>query len=142
MALFRCGGGIPQKTLLWSNPSPNSAFAEQTITLNQPLNTFDWLLVEHVYWKGSITSHYSLWPNPTTYKVLSGGGYNFMCIGGWTATSYHYVRKLRIPENDTTWTKLYIAGGQRINNTSSDNSACIPLAIYGVTGLDINWLTA
>lgn len=47
MAYQKCGGGGGMtETVLWTNSSPTSSFAEQTVTLSQDMSNFDYLKID------------------------------------------------------------------------------------------------
>ena len=53
MSLYRCGGGggMLEETVLWTNPSPTSDFAAQTVTLSDSISNYDYIKFEYLMHK-------------------------------------------------------------------------------------------
>jgi hypothetical protein len=116
--------------LLWSNSSPTTLFAGQTIQLD--LSEYDGILVE---FKGYTTQDF---PTATGWKCSSYASKSAtqtqpMMYGGSSGNTYYWARRtMQATDTGVTFgTGLYVtqsAGG--VNN----NAYCIPMYIYGIKG--------
>lgn len=97
-------------TLLWSNPSPTSTFAAQTVTLSESLNNYDYLCLDYYFDSTDISTHRLLYSLAHNYSNSIFG------------IDYRY-RQVTI--NDTT-----VAFS--IDPNFRDTTHNIPIAIYGV----------
>ena len=107
---------VERRTLLWTNPSPTSPFAAQTISLD--LSNYDAVDVEFRHWTNKDC-------RVTTRNYLNEG--EGVGIGTSTdATSYgNYRRGFKMHENG-----VQFWGGT--SNASADNNSTIPVRIWGV----------
>lgn len=82
MAFIRCGGGTAtlKATTLWTNPSPSSSFANQTISLSST-SPYDYIKIT---WRWS-TSDYTEFETIFPRSEYSGG--KRLAIGGALDTS-------------------------------------------------------
>lgn len=110
------------KELLWTNPSPTSAFSPQTVTLSQDATNFDALLVETQYSNVITSKHYDI--------VGTSGSY--VAFSARTATETAYI---------IVWRNLTINGSsvaisqcltKNVTTAGVYNDCGIPLAIYGI----------
>lgn len=115
-------GGIEMK-LLWTNPSPNAAFAAQTVSIN--LSDYDYIKVFFNLYndsnKGMLSTDALI--NETEYNNANYIGYVWP---GSAATRYH--RKFY-----ATSTGVQFEVG--IGNGSAANNCMIPYKIYGIKGI-------
>ena len=125
------GGGVAKQTetVLWTNPSPSSSFAGQTVTLSDDIKNYDYV--------GIRCSAGSNYPNGTYiyYKVadiLSNQAvintYKTWLISSDQSTAVARYRQFTVASNGTD---LTFSGGYRQNNVSNNND-CIPFAIIGI----------
>lgn len=116
-------GGITKETL-WTNNDPTKSFASQTVTLNQDASNFD--LIE-VKWNPSTTAtntRSTLFD--TTYLDVA---YSYM-FGGRnvnTGGSNNYSRNAYLTASNT----MSIGTAYRLNSTTTQNTAIIPIEIIG-----------
>ena len=119
---------IKGKKLLWSNPSPDSAFNGQTITLSDNADNYDMLIFISSYQGKTNTKSHS----------------DFVFGGTSNATIVTYKDSTTNTSTDTTmaWRNVSISGVSVTINNAMYNSAsaggynrndlCIPAFIYGV----------
>lgn len=112
------------KTLLWTNPSPTSTFAAQTVTLSQDTSNYDAFIVEMVYGNG-------VGDKKSEMLINDGSAHEIMCPRNATSSVYAIGwRSVTI-----TGTQAVFSGGIYMSTTSgnaSGQSIPIPLAIYGI----------
>lgn len=125
---YRFGVGIPDTsgvinaeymTLLWENPNISQAFPAQTITLNSA--DYDFLL-----WV-----HYS--PTQIISEISSKGYSTFLNYSKTnTNTTVAIIQRGITRNSDTSFTvdDCYVQASG--SNRSSNNSYCIPVAVYGI----------
>jgi len=120
MAYIQCkSGGAETPTLLWENPSPNSDFAPQTISIN--LTDYEWILISIKNQKVSpqyVTT--CAVPKITDDQVIGGPS-------GQTGSNYAYSRIIKMNNNGITFqiSRSNYAG-------ASGNTTVIPIKIYGL----------
>lgn len=121
MAYIPCkiGGGTEKPTLLWTNPSPNSNFLPQTLSIN--LTDYEWILISI---KNQVVSPQYVTtcaiPKITDDQVIG-------CPSGQTGSNYAYSRIINMNNNGITF---QIA---RSNYSGySGNDLVIPFKIYGL----------
>jgi hypothetical protein len=113
---------------LWTNPSPDAAFAAQTVNLD--LNKYD--KVEIVYrghgWDGTaeITAN--------MHTVISVGGVGILNNSGMSTSNSYYTyaktRKATVNASGVAFSTGYVS--RITGEPSQDNNACIPQEIYGI----------
>ena len=109
--------------LLWKNATPNAEFTEQTITLSESLNNYEYI---NILYKqvGSVDSE------PVIHKIknLKTYGTNYSSTLSWcggTTTQSTNTRAMTIP----TDTSIKFGGGYR--NNAILNTIIVPYEIYG-----------
>lgn len=111
-------GGIPRSIrLIWSNPSPTSSFAAQTISID--LSAYSWFAVRAIF---SISSPSNL---PLAIFTVDEDGKRIQSVAGDTSR----VGARYFKYSTTNKTMTFNAG---YYNGSTNNSSCVPLEIYGV----------
>lgn len=108
---FSQGGGL---NLVWSNPSPNTAFAQQYIDIDSEYNLY---IVKCARTKDVGESDIRFCGVVSPNTVSSN-----MSIIGMTLSSTSYQRNIKITEN----------GHMFISACSVNNNYLIPLEIYGM----------
>lgn len=112
------GGGGIQMALLWTNPSPTSAFSAQTVSLD--LSGYDAVLVECTLTNSATSAH-------ITGILLVGYAGNITGEGAGT-NNYIYVRNADVQATGLTFGTGYRSG-------TASTSYCIPFRIYGIKGI-------
>lgn len=102
---------------LWSNPSPTSSFAAQTISID--LSAYSWFAVRAIF---SISSPSNL---PLAIFTVDEDGKRIQSVAGDTSR----VGARYFQYSTTNKTMTFNAG---YYNGSTNNSSCVPLEIYGV----------
>lgn len=111
--------------LLWTNPSPTSAFPAQTLSID--LSNYDGVFIISRGWN---TKFYA----PVKIFIPKDGKAH-ICLGNQTDKNYEnenigdnawYSRYVTVTNNDITFSSGYVASG-----ASNYNNACIPVEIYG-----------
>lgn len=122
-----------EETLLWTNPSPTSDFADQTITLANDITNYDFLKLLWIYNKSTITSGSNLYSEliPVS-KLISSGVYD-------TQNVSRYLFGARVGQTHkgraivyATSTSVRITANWNLNSSGTDNASCIPYQIIGV----------
>ena len=114
-------GAMAKPTLLWSNASPTSTFAAQTISLD--LSTYNYVYIENCYASGSSNYLYrrtELFPKGCTGTMLNSSFFT------WLSS-----RRATIVDSGITFSNGKYA---YVGDTGHGEGAnyCIPLKIYGV----------
>ena len=119
--LFRCGSNQNSNLggkLLWTNPSPNAAFAAQTLSMD--LSKYNIIIV---------ISNYAYNISKADIVILNKNEWNCLIAerADGNGTAYRGISKC-------TDTEIVISGGGVIENGSniSNNLYCIPYKIYGI----------
>lgn len=121
--LFRCGSNQNSNLgakLLWTNPSPTSAFAGQKIQID--LSKYDGVIVEFNVAKSVsqlLTRAYIRKDDTSVYT--GGGGYY---SPSETANAASRARSISVSDDGVTIGKGY--------TNATDNGSCIPTKIYGI----------
>lgn len=112
------GGNSSLFTLLWSNPSPTSSFAAQTINLN--LNAYSWFAVRAKFSNATPQDlPLSIFPvDETAKRIFSAAGDNNR-IGVRNVT--YNIANMTLAISGATY------------NGAANNNSVIPLEIYGVS---------
>lgn len=120
------------ETTLWTNSSPTSSFAEQTITLSQAFTNFDLIKIEYQASVSKTTKGYvyvdkttlqqSLWSDASK-PLVSISGRNNSASG-----STQYVRRIVY----VSTTQLTITTAYQINANNSATNSAIPTKITGI----------
>lgn len=111
-------GGM-KMDLLWTNPSPTSAFSAQTVSLD--LSGYSYVYIECLM-ASSYTSQYI---NAHLFRV--GGGLSYRMIGGGSTIMF---RDATPTTSGVEFSVGYIVNTYTSNVT--DNTRIIPLHIYGI----------
>ena len=112
-----------EPVLLWENPNPNSAFADQSVSLSQAITNFKYYKV--VFIANNLSTENSHEKQVLTYFSYSDGAFRMFSTNG-SDIFYRYAKF-------TNGTTINFADGK--TNTTTDNYRCIPLAIYGTNVL-------
>lgn len=128
------GGGGETATTLWTNPSPSSAFAEQTVnlTLNGQAESMRNYDVLRIYFKYTYTSSDIIHVDIPVDDFISVGDSNTLSVSkymmGARTQSYYYVR-IVLYASDTS---ILVSTCARRNSSGQDNSYVIPTQIEGI----------
>ena len=135
MAFYRAaiggGGGQPTETTLWTNPSPSSSFAGQTVTLSDDMTNYDYLKFTYKAVSTLDTLGEDIIP---TAKFVSYGssmttaGPKFAIGKTGTSSDDRYIRFLTYSSNTTIDFKT----PQKAGAAQTSNNACIPVQIIGI----------
>lgn len=110
-------GGIQIKKL-WENASPSSTFAAQTMSLN--VSDYDALLISTIYAAGYRTGGVDI--------VFKGDTTNMTL-----ALTYNMYRNVSFIDNQLSFGAGYLT--QPYGTAKTDNSRIVPIAIYGIKGV-------
>lgn len=131
------GGGKYTETSLWTNQSPNVAFAAQTVTLSDSISNYKYVAI---YYKYAGTTDGVNDPMPVIVPVdkfktslkNNSTRHNILVLGvetngnvGWTRNVFY--------ASDTT---IEFDTGYRQNAASSSGDICVPTEILGLNELD------
>lgn len=122
-------GGSP--TLLWTNTSPASSYADGNLPLS--LSEYSWVVIE--YSVGPYFSIRSEWfPVPTLPPPTGYSAYNQLCGVYQNGSNAKMAKR----EFQVSTSGISFSSGVRVDayatnqSTSTDNSVCRPLRIWGV----------
>lgn len=123
------GGGAEQvETVLWTNPSPSSTFAAQTVTLSESIDNFDYIAISYC----QSTSYpipskiiYSVSDFKKSIQTATNDPIVGLCVSD---TSNSYGRKAYYVNSTTIGFTL----GYRWNSAYSTNNAANPISIIGI----------
>ena len=130
------GSGKYTETSLWTNQSPSSAFAAQTVSLSDNLSKYKYVKVKFKFETSSTSDNAmgSFIVSVDEFKKATYNSYNNIptYMVGTANTSYHFSRYFEYV-NDTS---IYFSPAYTVNNANSNNSRSIPLEILGLNELD------
>lgn len=130
MGLYKAGGGGKMtETTLWTNSSPTSSFANQTVTLSQSITAFDYI---RIYFRTQNTqdnefSAIYLASEVNTWVESSSTPRPFGILCGNQGTN---TRKRLVMYVSNTSLSLSHATG--VNNSTTVDAALIPTKITGL----------
>lgn len=114
-------------TLLWTNTSPATSFAAQTITLSDLATNYKKLRIEVYRSSGNYYIDFDL-TDASIYYGSSSTSRMSICAKSSDNTNI-YCRYIYF--NDA-YDKLYISNGARWNSANTSSNICKPAAIYGI----------
>lgn len=120
MICFGGGGSKCELTEVWTNPSPTQPFPASTVTIGE---VYDYYLVKAKGFYGSTADA----AGEVCTIVKPGAEQAFSAVQ--TAGAQWMCRRINI-----TGTSAVITGA--VGGTAQAYLYCIPLAIYGITGID------
>ena len=129
------GGGATQtETVLWTNQSPSSDFAAQTVTLSDDMNNYDYLKVSYEnYNAGAGTNDpYNIYISVSDFKTsryADSTRHNTFTFGGIYAPSNNCYTRQMVYNTDTT---VKFGTCTQIGGTSASGNNSIPLQIVGI----------
>lgn len=108
-------GGM-KMDLLWTNPSPTSAFASQTVSLD--LSDYDYVYIVVRVTTGE--AHYG------SFFIKTGSTEELLCV----ATTYLRKRNATVSQSGITFDGGYNQAS--VSSWEANTSSAIPLRIYGI----------
>lgn len=115
------------KTLLWTNPNPNSSFGNDTITLSSSLTGYTHFLLIYKASTADETQYEDIFKiAPERTKLTEAGNYTF----GATIDDTHRGRNIWY--NSENSLKFGNSNPFNCNFDDFDNTVLIPLYIYGL----------
>lgn len=130
MAFYRSGGGSATETVLWTNGSPTSSFASQTVTLSQTIENFDYIKI--VFRKSTTDADEGILilPTKTVKESLNNTANTYRCCIGMRIGSATYVRVIFV--NSGVYDAIGIDSAARLSASGTSNTSAIPLQIIGI----------
>lgn len=127
------GGKKYSETSLWTNASPTSDFAAQTVTLSEGMSNFKYLAIEYKANKTLTETARVVVSVEDMAKLVSGNYVLQMRIGGTNSNNTaSYTRSfLKASDTSITFNTAYAS-----NTQATANSMAIPLEILGLNELD------
>ena len=121
------GGGTLKETVLWTNPSPTSDFAYQTLTLNQSIDDFKKIAVYYRLSTANNSRESFVTYTTEEFKKFNIDSTNAVgAIGVRSTTSW--IRALFYTDS----THVAIGSCYTLSTTSMDNHYTIPTKIVGL----------
>ena len=122
-------GAMAKWQLVWTNASPSSSFAAQTVSVD--LSGFDLVAIEYCYQNTQLTRCYVVFCFSLGYMIewfaissLSGSG-----------AKYAYTRRSTVNSTGVTFEACYNAATNSTSAGSAANDHGIPIYIYGSKGV-------
>lgn len=121
-------GGFSETTL-WTNSSPTSSFAAQSVTLSQSIQNFDYIRINYNLTKSNSTSGQVVYPSSylASLTATSGNRINAGLTGGLNNNG-NWVRTITAPSN----TSIAFTTATRGASSSSSSDNLIPTSIVGL----------
>ena len=124
------GGGKYTETSLWTNPSPTSNFASQSVSLSESMDNFKYIGIKYKRTTAA-TDSITVIILVSEFKLATDGSTNYhIGLGGNNTNTY--TRRCDYQSN----TNIGFANAARIGASGTDNSVIIPLEILGLNELD------
>lgn len=115
-------------TTLWTNSSPTTTFAEQSITLSQDIDNFAYIGIKYRVSTTATSDETEILVTPTNLKKSAATASAVrIIIGANNSGGNRYDRGIQYNSD----TSLTISGAYRVNTSGSGNNLAIPLYIYG-----------
>ena len=126
------------ETLLWENPDRTVSFAAKDVSLTQAVDSFDYLRVIYAYSTSSSEEGFRhviipVWNSDKSaymYQYVSGSdtGYRAaLCLRNSEAVTR--ARTFNIYDDGE---RMHFYGCQNIGGSTTSNTGCIPVYIYGI----------
>jgi len=123
MAYFRCEKSTKiLKKLLWTNPSPTTAFSAQTISLD--LSKYDGVIIKCAWFITDLQLQYQLF----NYVPKDSIAHNIASFLDYSTTNFYRGRFATVTDNGVTFSN---AGYPISTLANTDNRYVIPTEIYG-----------
>ena len=118
-------GGVSMKSL-WTNASPTSNFATQTISLN--LNGYEYVLVRYLY-----STDYQ---SQNQIAIVKVGGDAYLTFTGVASTDiYLSQRTISVGSNSVAFGAPVYKTYASTSKPTANNKYCIPVEIIGIKGV-------
>lgn len=118
--------GALEEELLWTNSSPTSSFAGQTVTLSKSIANYDYIKFVWQYANDTPNNIASMLAPSEVVQKTGTVSYPQLTLGGRGSTNT-LARQIRY----TSDTQLEFTNCSYINQSGTVNSTIIPVAIYG-----------
>ena len=115
------------ETLLWSNSKPTSNFGEQTITLNESYDNYEYLKFVFNYSTSSSTQRSLIIPKSDMILATTSSSMRYCSPACVDSTSY--TRRFG---SLTSHSQIKFWNATLINGGGSSGALAIPIAIYGL----------
>ncbi len=118
-------GGVSMKSL-WTNASPTSNFAAQTISLS--LSGYEYVLVRYLYSTG--------YQSQNQIAIVKVGGDAYLTFTGVASTNiYLSQRTISVGSDSVTFGEPVYKTYASTSNPTANNKYCIPVEIIGIKGV-------
>lgn len=129
-ALRKIGGGTLKETVLWTNPSPTSAFTGQTVTLSRSYTDFDSIKIIYNMSETLQTQGEIILSKDMLDKITSSTAPSFRAAILMINASYSIRVRSINTTNDST--QINFSNSAPFNGAGIDNSYCVPISIIGM----------
>lgn len=124
-----CPGANLSETQLWSNSSPSSDFAGNSISLSQSVSNFTYIKIVYAANKSEASSYNGIVIIPPSMLLNSGTkNYAEVNLGGQNSNGVKYARRI----TGASSTSITFGACGQVDSTTRANSHCIPLKVYGL----------
>ena len=126
--IFKCQQlVIPIETTLWTNSSPTSSFATQTVTLSNGISNYSYIKIVYRASNTVEEESYLYVPQAKMISSTETNDYNIVGLCNY-GTSYRYIR-FAFYASDTS---IKFSDCGRWKNNANGNTICVPISIIGV----------
>ena len=125
------GGGTMEETVLWTNLSPTSSFAGQTVTISDDMNNYDYIAVKYAYSTAEINNVATCMFSVKDFKngvQTTSYTRDMMLLGIINASNQPFGRGVYYSSD----TAVNFGGCYRLNNATTANNNAIPLYVFGI----------
>ena len=129
MAFYRSGGGSLTETVLWTNLTPTSAFATQTVSLNDNLSNYDYVAFEVKAATDTQDTFRVIYPIEVFQNSKLNVSKSYIVDFGGTAINGQGYVRCAFYDTDTT---IKFDDSYKVNVAGKLNTSNIPLKVIGL----------
>lgn len=131
------GGGKYTETSLWTNPSPTSNFAPQTVTLSDSIGNYKYIKIVYAFDKnasGQTNIEDVIYP-VDDFRRRTNGSSDWSIVEDFASSGYQWTRVSGyVSDTSISFGNCYRWSGSTAG--TAQNQAIIPLEILGLNELD------
>lgn len=121
--------GLDEITTLWTNSSPTSSFATQTITLSDEISDYDFIKIVWAISTSETSQYQGVYfiPADTFANYLQAKNRSVGNLGMSNTSDYAYTRNVFYASD----TSIKFGNCYRVGTTTQANTICIPISVIG-----------